>query len=379
MRFIAIRMLTADRAKYLGLIFAIAFCTFLLQNQTSIFAGILKRTGSQIADVTDASVWVMDPMTEYFEQTKPLKDTDLLRVRGVDGVAWAVRLFKGNPVAKTENGKYAVSFMIGVDDATLVGAPRKMLLGRWQDLRRPDSVIIDRAGYRLLYPGEPERLGRTIELNDRRVTIVGISDASAPFVSWPVMHARYSEAVQFQGQERKQLSYVLAKPAAGITPEELCRRIEKSTGLRARTTDQFQWDCIRYYLRNTGIPINFGITIAIALIVGTVVAGQTFYLFTIDNLRQYGTLKAIGVADRTLVGMVLLQAVIAGAIGFAIGTGMEVTFVEIFLQKLPTRGLILLWQSVAIAGGCILFVVVLASWLSIRRVLRLEAATVFRA
>ena len=100
MRFIALRMLTADRSKYLGLVFAIAFCTFLLQNQTSIFAGILRRTGSQIADVSDASVWVMDPKTEYFEQTKALKDTDLLRVRGVDGVAWAVRLFKGNPVAK---------------------------------------------------------------------------------------------------------------------------------------------------------------------------------------------------------------------------------------------------------------------------------------
>src|SRR6266566_9353073 len=144
-------MLTGDRAKYLGLIFAIAFCTFLLENQTSIFASILKRTGSQILDVTDASVWVMDPKTEYFEQTKALKDTDLFRVRGVDGVAWAVRLFKGSPVAKTESGKYAVCFMIGIDAATLVGAPRKMLLGRWEDLRRPDTVIVDRAGYRLLY------------------------------------------------------------------------------------------------------------------------------------------------------------------------------------------------------------------------------------
>jgi putative ABC transport system permease protein len=379
MRFIALRMLTADRSKYLGLVFAIAFCTFLLQNQTSIFAGILRRTGSQISDISDASVWVMDPKTEYFEQTKPLKDTDLLRVRGVDGVGWAVRLYKGSPVAKTESGKYAVCFVIGIDDDTLVGAPRKMLLGRWEDLRRPDSVIVDRAGYQLLYPGEPERLGRSIELNDHRVTIVGISDPGAPFLSFPVMHARYSEAVQFQGQERKQLSYVLANPVAGVTPEQLTGRIEKATGLRARTTDQFRWDCIRYYLRNTGIPVNFGITIFIALVVGTVVAGQTFYLFTIDNLRQFGTLKAIGVADRTLVGMILLQALNAGAIGFAIGTGMEVTFVEIFLHKIATRGLILLWQSVAIAAACIVFVVLFASWLSIRRVLRLEAATVFRS
>ena len=72
------------------------------------------------------------------------------------------------------------------------------------------------------------------------------------------------------------------------------------------------WDCIRYYLKNTGIPINFGITIAVALIVGTVVAGQTFYLFTVENLKQFGALKAIGVTNWRLIGMILLQAVSRG-------------------------------------------------------------------
>src|SRR5258707_12060865 len=113
MNFVALRMLTGDRSKYFGLIFAIAFCTFLLENQTSIFANIMRRTASQILDVTDAEIWVMDPQTEYFEQTKPLKDTDLTRVRGIPGVAWAVRLFKGSPVAKTRSGKFAVSIEIG--------------------------------------------------------------------------------------------------------------------------------------------------------------------------------------------------------------------------------------------------------------------------
>ena len=105
MNFVALRMLTGDRAKYLGLIFAIAFCTFLLENQTSIFASILKRTGSQILDVTDADVWVMDGKTEYFEQTKALKDTDLTRVRGVNGVEWAVKLFKGSSRRPDSRGK----------------------------------------------------------------------------------------------------------------------------------------------------------------------------------------------------------------------------------------------------------------------------------
>jgi putative ABC transport system permease protein len=131
-------------------------------------------------------------------------------------------------------------------------------------------------------------------------------------------------------------------------------------------------------LKNTGIPVNFGITITIALIVGTVVAGQTFYLFTLENLKQFGTLKAIGVTNWRLTGMVLLQAFTVGVMGFGIGTGMAAAFFEMTLQKIATRGIILMWQSVALTGGCILFVVIIASLLSIRRVIVLEAAAVFR-
>ena len=378
MNFVALRMLTGDRSKYFGLVFAIAFCTFLLENQTSIFANILKRTASQILDVTDAEVWVMDPKTEYWEQTKALKDTDLTRVRGVPGVQWAVRLFKGNPVARTLKGRFAVSFLVGLDDATLVGAPRKMLLGSWERLREPDSVIVDKAGYVLLFPDEPLELGRTLEMNDHKVTIVGISDASAPFVSLPVMHARYSEAVNFLGRERTELSFIVARPSPGVSPEEITTRIETQTSLRARTTNEFMWDCVDYYLKHTGIPVNFGITIAVALVVGTVVAGQTFYLFTVENLKQFGALKAIGVSNWRLVGMILLQAASVAALGFSIGTGMAATFFEITLHNLATRGIVLMWQCVALTGACILFVTIVASILSIRRVLILEPAAVFR-
>jgi putative ABC transport system permease protein len=320
----------------------------------------------------------MDPKTEYWEQTKALKDTDLQRVRGVQGVQWAVRLFKGSPVARTPEGRFASSFLVGIDDATLAGAPRKMLVGSWDRLREPDSVVIDQAGYVLLFPGAPLELGHTLEMNDHRVTIVGISDAGAPFASLPVMHARYSEAIGFLGRERTQLSFVLARPAPGVSAGELTARITERTGLRARTATEFMWDCIQYYLKNTGIPVNFGITIAVGLIVGTVVAGQTFYLFTIENLRQFGALKAMGVTNARLTGMILLQAFTAGGIGFALGTGMAATFFEIFRHKLATRGIILMWQSVGLTGASILLVVGVASLLSIRRVLVLEPASVFR-
>jgi putative ABC transport system permease protein len=253
-----------------------------------------------------------------------------------------------------------------------------MVLGDWHDLYKPNSIIIDKAGYLMLFPDQPLELGRVLELNDHRVTLVGISDAMPAFVSFPIVHARYSEALAFQGRQRQQLSFVLVRAKPGIDHDTLAARITSETGLKALTTDQFRAASMRYYLANTGIPVNFGITIAVATIVGLVVSGQTFYLFTVENLRQFGALKAIGVTNGRLTGMVLLQAATVGVLGFALGTGLAAVFFQATLNALATRGIVLLWQSVALTGACILAVILAASLLSIRRVVTLEPATVFR-
>ena len=379
MNFVALKMLVADRSKYFSLIFAIAFASFLLANQISIFIGIMTRPASQIQDVVDADIWVMDPQTLYSDEVYALRDYDLYRIRSVPGVEWAVPLYKGTGRAKGPDGRFRTVILMGVDDATLVGAPRKMLVGSIYGLDQPDAAIIDKAGFQYFFPGQPLQVGKTLQMNDRRVLIVGISDASAPFQSLPVLHTRYSQALGFVGRERNLLSFVLAKPLAGVSIQEVCRRIEAATGLRARSAVEFSWDAFRFYMRNTGIPVNFGITVMIALIVGSVVPGQTFYIFTIENLKQFGALKAIGVTNRRIVSMILLQAMIVGGTGYALGMGMAAAFFASFLNYSPTRGIILPWQVMASIAVVVLFVVGLASLMSIRRVLVLEPAVVFRS
>jgi putative ABC transport system permease protein len=378
MNFVALQMLLGDRAKYLGLIFAVAFSTFLMSHQSSIFTGIMQRTTSQIRDVADANLWAMDRKTRYFDEVKALTDDDLYRVRGVPGIEWAVPLFKGLPRAKALDGNFRVVIIMGVDDATLVGAPRNMVLGSAQNLRRPDAVIIDRVGYEFFFPKQPYELGKTLELNDHRATIVGIYNSSAPFQNLPVFYSRYSQALSYVGRERNLLSFVLAKAAPGVSDQEACRRIEAATGLHAATSSDFGWQTIWYYVEHTGIPLNFGITISIALVVGTIVAGQTFYIFTLENLKQFGALKAIGVTNWRITGMILLQALMVGVIGYSIGIGMTAAFFELTKNNLDLRGFSLLWQIAAGTGATVLLIVIAASLMSIRRVLVLEPAVVFR-
>jgi putative ABC transport system permease protein len=174
------------------------------------------------------------------------------------------------------------------------------------------------------------------------------------------------------------MSFVLAEAQPGVLAEEVCRRIEAQTGLQALTREQFKWQTIWYYMRKTGIPFNFGITVLLGFIVGTAIAGQTFYLFTIENLRQFGTLKAMGASNLRITGMILLQAAVVGFVGYGFGVGAAGIFGEI-TRSSGKMAFFMPWQVLVGTGVAVLLIVTLASLLCIRRVLVLEPAVVFQS
>ncbi|MDB5335726.1 MAG: hypothetical protein JWN70_1345 [Planctomycetaceae bacterium] len=378
MNWVAWKMLTGDRTKYLGIVFGVAFGSVLIAHQTSIFVSLMRRTVSQIMDVADADVWVMNENVQSVDELRPMPDTEVSVVRGVPGVAWAVGMYKGMVTARQPNGLHRQLILMGLDDNTLVGAPREMLSGSLADLRQPDAVIIDKAGYSYLFPGQPFRLGCTLEMNDRRAVIVGMCQASPPFQTFPVLFTRYTVARQYAPPGRNFLSFVLVKMKPGTDPAQLCQQIGQRTGRLALTTRQFAWMTVMYYIKSTGIPINFGITIALGFIVGTAIAGQTFYLFTIENLKQFGNLKAMGVTNRRIIQMILLQAIVVGGLGYGIGIGLSAVFFELTKDVTHLAGFQIPWQVALLTAVAVSVIVMLASILSIRRVLVLEPAVVFR-
>ncbi len=377
MIWIAWKMLIGNRAKYLGIVFGVAFAALLIAQQSSIFCGLMALTVSQILDVEGAGIWVMDPKVKYVDDVKPMADTHLYRVRGVPGVDWAVRLYKGIARARLEGGSYEQVILLGLDDATFIGAPLNMIEGSIDDLRAPDAVIMDIVGYRKLWPGEPFKRGRIIEMNDRRAVIVGLAKARKTFQSFAVVYTRYSQAIRFAPPERKVLSFVLAEPAPGVAAAELAGRISARTGLQALSRDDFLAKTIRYYLLNTGIPINFGITVGLGFLVGTAIAGQTFYLFIVENLRQFGALKAMGTGNGTILLMVLAQALHVGFVGLGVGVGLAALF-GWSTRSFSKLSFYMPWQVLVITGVAVFLIVLLASLLSIRRVFIVDPAIVFR-
>jgi putative ABC transport system permease protein len=378
MYWIALKMLTGDRSKYWAIIFGITFACVLIAEQSAMFCGIMVRTTSQIQDIHDADIWVMNPNVRYVDDLKAISDNAFLRVRGVPGVAWAVNFYKGAAQAQLANGNYQGLILLGVDDSTLVGAPRELLVGKLGDLQLADAVIVDEAGFHYMWPHEPLAVGKTLEMNDCRAVIVGIFKASHTFQTQPIVYTRFSQATQFVPPYRRMLSFVLAKAAAGESSEVVARRICDQTRLQALTRDQFIWLTMNYYLANTGIPLNFGTTVLLGFIVGCAIAGQTFYLFTVENLRQFGTLKAMGMSDRKVVVMIVVQALVVGAIGYCLGVGLA-TGVGLTMQAVrPIMSFFLPWQVLVATGAAVLFIVFVSSLLSIRRVVVLEPAMVFQ-
>ena len=377
MMWIAWKMLIGNRGKYLGIVFGIVFAALLIAQQSSIFCGLMSLTVSQILDVPGASIWVMDDNVQFVDDIKPLADTSLFRVKSVPGVDWAVPFYKGIARARLEEGSYEQMILLGLDDATLIGAPQGIFMGSIAALRTPDAVIIDQAGYKRIWPGEPERLGRIFEMNDRRAVVVGITKARKTFQSFPILYTRYSQAIRFAPPERKVLSFVLANPQPGLTAEEVGRRIEAQTGLQALSGERFLWKTIRYYMEKTGIPVNFGITVLLGFFVGTAIAGQTFYLFTVENIRQFGALKAMGTSNRTILLMVLSQALHVGLIGYGVGVGLAAAF-GWWSGQTTRLSFFMPWEVLALTAAAVFLIVLVASVLSIRKVLVVDPAIVFR-
>lgn len=382
MNWIALRMLTGNRAKYYAIIFGVSFAVMLMSQQAAIFVGLMRNTASLIRDIQGADIWVMDPSVEFVDDITPLSDNAVMQVRGVPGVAWAIKLYNGKARGQFQEGNFKQFIILGIDDQTLVGAPATMLVGSLADLRRPDGIVLDLSGYRYLFPGQPLETGRVFEMNDHRAEIVGICKSSPTFQTFPIAYTTYNRALHYAAQERRSLSFVLAKAEPGVSPEEVSRRIEEQTGLMALSQDGFTWKTMVYYMQRTGIPVNFGITVLLGFIIGAAVAGQTFYLFTLDNLKQFGALKAMGVSNLRIVGMVLIQGLVVGVLGYMIGLGLASAFGEIMAWRFKDSGLPLAdymaWPIPILTALAAASIVFASALISLRRVLRLEPASVFR-
>ena len=233
MTWIALKMLTGDRSKYFAIVFGVTFACFLIAEQSAIFCGVMLRTTSQIRDTHGADIWVMNPGVRYVDDLKAISDDDVYRVRGVPGVAWAVNLYRGQGQAQLADGNYQGVILMGVDDAT---PGRGTAPHARRQARRPAESRRDHRGRGRLPPDVAGRAAAHRQ-GHRDERPPGRGRRRLPRLADLHDHADRLHALQPGDAVRAALPPADALRAgqvpAGVAPEEVARRIEAQTGLKA--------------------------------------------------------------------------------------------------------------------------------------------------
>ena len=391
---VAVKMLVEDRVKYAGLLFGIAFTSFLVTFAGSYFAGFMTRGFALIAENSRTDVWVMDPAVKSVEPTTNLPSSALDRVRSVEGVSTAVPLASGMADVRFPNGRFQAFQVIGVDDATLAGLPRLKDRVTPIVLRSPDTVAVDPGGTsgklqtplekadqwpegppRLNVPTRVLAVGDDLLVNDHRVTVAGLSEGLPRYPPRPLLYTTFSNALRILLPERRRVTFVLVTAAPGVAPRELATRIEARTGFRARASDDFKADTVRWILANSEDVGDIETMLSIAILVGFGMTGVLLYMFTNENLKQYAVLKVMGATPQLLLAMIFVQAGLCAIIGTGLGLGACAIAGQLIAgSDYPFR---MMWFTPLLGGLMVLLVSVVSAAISGRPVLKLEPGIVF--
>jgi len=391
---VAIEILMGDKTKYIGLLIGIAFTAFLVTFALSYFAGFMTRGFSLINENPSADVWVMDSAVNAPEATINMPNSALDLVKSVRGVSYAAALYIGDVTARFPNGHFQTFQLIGVDDATLSGAPLLQTGLKNNALRLPGSVIVDSGGTNnklqtpinkkdmwrydgahLNVPTRRLRYGDELLIDERRVIVTGVSHLLGRFPPRPIMYTSISNFKRLTPSQNKRMTFVMVKAKKGINPTLLAKDIHNQTGYKAITSDEFKKETVLWYLINSedvGDMVNM---VVLAMLVGFGVTGVMLYMFTYENLKQYAVLKAMGATNKQLNTMVFTQAFMGVLIGGGIGIGFAGAFGEmVATATLPFR---MMWFAPALGLLAVFIVSFTAAVISVRPVLKLEPGVVF--
>jgi len=367
-------MLVGDRPKYLSLVCGLSFAVLLISQQGAIFLGLLVRSTGPLQNVTQPDLWVCDPFIKWISETRSLPEAALQRVRSVAGVEWAEPFFNVRATCDLPSGNARFVNVVGIDRTTMVGAP-EITAGNLDDLRIPDAVFVEESAREKL---EDIKIGEVLKLNDRRAVVVGFCRAKSGFDSPALIYTTFETALNYVPLGRNKLTYILVKAKPGVPVETVKQSINQLPNLAAFTPDEMRDRTMNFILIETGIGINFGITVLLGMVIGLAVSAAIFYQFTSENIRNYAVLKAMGVKKPAMIGMILMQSLWVGLIGFGVGVG--VTSIFSILSRRPGTELAVIFPWWLMLGSLVGMLVCIScgAILSLQKVLRLEPGIVFK-
>lgn len=371
---IARKNLFHDRVRFAITLVGISFSVVLILVQVGVYLGMMYNTSS-IIEHTHADIWVTARNNRNFDFSMPFPEHRENRARAVPGVLWTKKLILVWSIMKIKGGGSENVELVGFDPESGIGGPWEMVKGNIRDVKFYRGVIVDESSAAKL--GELH-IGDYREVINKKVRIVGICRGARRITTAPVLFTSYRTAQELNPWIRGQTVFVLVKVAPGADVNTVRDRLASVMNYEdVYTRDQFISATRRYWTFSTGMGVAFGFTILMGIIVGAVIVSQTIYSATIEHLREFGTLKALGAENRTVYGIILQQAVWSGLIGFLIG--MAVNFLVVRLYTGTGQVIIQPWELFAADFLVTLATCIGASLISVRKAMQVDPMEVFRA
>lgn len=373
---LARKLLLHDRLRFAVAIAGVSVSVMLVLVQVGLYFGFMD-TASSIIDASTADIWVGKKGNESFEFATPFDERAFYKVASVPGVARAERVVMNFAQCKLADGGDLGVQVVGIE--TPPGrqpllAPWNVVAGDARRLAEPGAIVIDRSEYAKL---KIDRVGHTTEIAGVRAEVVAMTRGIRSFTTSPIIFTDVRTARSYLPQlGGEPVTYVLVQVERGTDVATVEARIDALPHLAAYTTAQMSKRTRSYWSERTGVGAGFFTTAVLGIIVGFVVVGQILYSGTLQYIREYGTLKAMGARNSAVIRVILSQAMISAALGFVVGAPLAMAMRAAMKGANLTVALSLeLYAATAVITAVMC---AFAALLSIVKVLRLDPASVFK-
>jgi putative ABC transport system permease protein len=373
MNILAWKNLLHDRVRLVVTLTGIVFALVLIAVQFGMFLGFLD-TSANIVERNSADLWISAPGIPHVNGGSPINESKRWKALQVPGVASTANFTVFFVNWKLPNGAYESCQIAGFDLDSGMGGPWNLVAGSVDDLRGEDTVIIDELYKKKL---GVERLGDTLEINGKRARIVGFTRGIRSFTTAPYVFTSFKNAQTYMRLREHETIFILVRTTPGADLAAVKAGLRAAVpGVEVFTRADMLARTQNYWVFGTGAGTTTLMGAMLGLLVGIVVVAQTIYAATIDHLKEFGTLKAMGATNGQIYQVIILQSVLAAVMGYALGISIALTVVHAttstdLLIKLP-------WQVALGIFGLTLFMCMSASLLSIRKATTIDPAMVFR-
>ena len=368
---LALQNIIHDRMRLMVTVLGISFAVCLMVFQGSLLAGFL-RSSAMLIDATDSDLWIMARGVVCFDFSASVDRRFIEISKGVPGVARTSRVVTGMVEYRKPDGTHQIIDLIGADPE--VGPVFPMPYVRESRAAiDPDGVLIEKTSAGLLGIGTGE-----IEINRLRVHVVGEVGGFSSFLGTPYVFTSYNAAIRYLGLQQDDPRFIVVRVQNGYSVEQVKQNLQaRMPELDIFTHDEFRRHSQIYWLSQTGAGGGILSAAVLGFLVGLVIVSQTIYATTMENVEEFATLKALGATRWYVARIVLIQALLCGALGCLLGLAVTFPLIDQVRRGIPWI-VTPWWLPVGMIGPTFVMCE-LAAIVSIRAALAVEPARVFRA